>query len=140
MDRLIALSEALAKRYDKHPLFEMVGFNETTFSFPNSGFTLPAYHEQLQRWFEASSKAWKHTQLRLNANFGGSDANMRTLIERTTKWGDVAVGGPDPEIATRTVQANGVFRGERGGGKDLRGVLAWVGEQAGMGLGRKGVC
>ena len=56
MDRLIALSKAMAKRYDKRPLFEMVFFNETTCSFPESGFTLPAYHDQLERWFEASRK------------------------------------------------------------------------------------
>ncbi len=40
MDRLIALSQALAKRYDKHPLFEMVGFKETTLGLPGSGFDL----------------------------------------------------------------------------------------------------
>ena len=72
MDRLIALSQALAKRYDKHPLFEMIGFQETTFGLPGSGFDLAAYHTQLERWFDASRKAWPHTQLRLNANYGGS--------------------------------------------------------------------
>jgi hypothetical protein len=92
MDRLIALSQALAKRYDNHPLFEMVGFDETTFGLPGSGFDLAAYQAQLERWFEASSKVWKHTQLRLNANFSGSDAKMRALIESTTKRGAVAVG------------------------------------------------
>ena len=62
---------------------------------------------------------------------------MRALIERSIKFGDVAVGGPDPEIPTRRVQANVVFRGESGGGRDLRGIVPWVGEQMGLGLGRK---
>ena len=115
MDRLIALSQALAKRYDKHPLFEMVGFNETTWGIPGSGLDRDAYYAQLQRWFDASKKAWAHTQLRLNANYLGPDATMRSLIDYTIKGGGVAVGGPDPEIAGRRVQANHVFRGESGG-------------------------
>ncbi len=139
MDRLIALSQALAKRYDNHPLFEMVGFNETTFGIPGSKFDLQAYHAQLRRWFDASKKVWTHTQLRLTANFGGSDTNLRALIDYCIKGGGVAVGGPDPELPlptiTRGIKANIVYRGERGG-TDLRGVAAWVGEQQGMGLGR----
>jgi len=141
MDRLIALSQALAKRYDNHPLFEMVGFQETTFGLPGSGFNLAAYHAQLNRWFDASKKAWAHTQLRLNANFGGSDATMRALIDHSIIGGVVAIGGPDPELPlpsiTRRIQANQVFRGDTGGGRDLRGVVAWVGEQQGLGLGRR---
>ena len=141
MDRLIALSQALAKRYDRHPLFEMIGFTKPRAAFPRSRFRLcEAYYAQLQRWFDASKKAWDHTQLRLNANYGGSDATMRTLIDNTIKGGDVAVGGPDPEIAARSVQANRRVPGRsRWRKRFARHTLPGWASRQGFGLGRKSV-
>jgi hypothetical protein len=142
MDRLIALSQAYAKRYDQNPLFEMFfGNGETSVAAPpGSGFSVSAYNVQLKRWFDASEKVWTHTQLRLAANYGGSDAQMLDLIKYATANGGVIVGGPDPELPlpniTRTVQANQIFRGAIGG-TDFRGTVPWVGEVQSMGLGTK---
>jgi hypothetical protein len=142
MDRLIALSQAYAQRYDQNPLFEMFfGNGETSVAAPpGSNFTNAAYVVQLKRWFDASEKVWLHTQLRLAANYGGSDAQMLDLITYATANGGVIVGGPDPELPlpniTRTVQANQIFRAAAGG-TDFRGVVPWVGEVQEMGLGTK---
>ncbi len=143
MDRLIALSLAYAQRYDQNPLFEMFfGNGETAVGAPpGSGFNSVAYYTQLKRWFDASEKAWPHTQLRLAANYGGSDAQMLDLMTYATANGGVIIGGPDPELPlpniTRTVQANQVFRAASGGGADFRGRVPWIGEVQSFGLGMR---
>jgi hypothetical protein len=143
MDRLIALSQAYAQRYDSNPLFEMfVGNGETSVAAPaGSGFSSSAYLTQLKRWFDASEKVWLHTQLRLAANYFGSDAQMTSLIAYASANGGVIVGGPDPELplpnVTRTVQSNELFRAAQGSGTDLRGTVPWIGEVQEMGLGVK---
>jgi hypothetical protein len=143
MDRLIALSLAYAKRYDANPLFEMfIGNGETAVGAPpGSGFDQGQYNTQLKRWFDASVPAWSHTQLRLAANFGGSNAQMLDLMTYASANGGVIVGGPDPELPlpniTRTIQANQVFRAAIGGGADFRGKVPWVGEVQSMGLGTR---
>jgi hypothetical protein len=142
MDRLIMLSQAYAQRYDANPLFEMfIGNGETAVAAPpGSNFDAGAYYVQLKRWFDASEKVWAHTQLRLAANYGGSNAQMLDLINYATANGGVIVGGPDPELPlpniTRLVQANQIFQGATGG-PDLRGALPWVGEVQSYGLGTK---
>lgn len=142
MDRLIALSQAYGARYDGNPLLEMFwGNGETAVAAPpGSGFSNAAYAAQLERWFDASIKAWPHTRIRLVANYLGTNDQMLALIKYATASGGVVVGGPDPElplpISTRTIQANRLFRG-LDGGADLRGKVLWVGEVQGMGLGDK---
>jgi len=143
MDRLIALSQAYAQRYDQNPLFEMfMGNGETSVAAPpGSGFSTNAYLTQLKRWFDASEKVWLHTQLRLAANFFGSDAQMSDLMTYASANGGVIIGGPDSElplpVITRTVQSNEIFRGAQGGGRDWRGVVPWLGEEQGAALGAK---
>jgi hypothetical protein len=143
MDRLIALSQAYAQRYDQNPLIEMFwGNGETSVAAPpGTGFTEAAYNTQLERWYDASAKVWTHTQLRLAANWAGSNAQTLSLMSYTTANGGVAVGGPDPELPlpdiTRPVQANEIFRAALGGGPDFRGVVPWVGEVQGLGIGVK---
>jgi len=138
MDRLVALSKALGSRYDKDPNVEMLSLAETTLNPPVSGFSQAAYGVQLQRWYAATKQAWPHTQLRLYANYFGSDTDMTNLISKTTAAAGVAVGGPDPELPlptiTRSIQANRIFRAGSGGGNDLRGQIPWVGEQQEFGL------
>jgi hypothetical protein len=139
MDRLIALSNAYAQRYDQNPLFEMFfGNGETSVSAPaGSGFSQSDYNVQLKRWYDASERVWLHTQLRLAANYDGSDAQTLDLMNYASANGGVIVGGPDPELplpnVTRTVQANQLFRA----GADLRKTVPWIGEVQGMGLGVK---
>jgi hypothetical protein len=143
MDRLIALSQAYAKRYDQNPLFEMfIGNGETSVAAPaGSGFSNAAYITQLKRWFDASGKAWQHTQLRLAANYIGSDAQISDLMSYASANGGVIIGGPDPELPlpnfTRTVQANEIFRAAQGSGPDMRASVPWIGEVQEMGLGTK---
>jgi hypothetical protein len=142
MDRLIALSLAFAQRYDANPLFEMfIGNGETAVGAPpGSGFDQGLYNAQLKRWFDASEPAWSHTQLRLAANFGGSNAQMLDLMNYATANGGVIIGGPDPELPlptiTRTIQTNQIFRGATGGA-DFRGRVPWLGEVQSMGLGMR---
>ena len=115
MDRLIALSQAYAARYDQHPLFEMFGMSETALGVVGNGNSASSYSTQIKRWYAASKAAWVHTQLRQNANYLGSDAQMSDLINTTSLGGGVAVGGPDPEFPlpaaniTRKIQANQIF-------------------------------
>jgi len=143
MDRLIALSQAYAQRYDQNPLFEMFfGNGETSVSAPaGSGFSQSAYNAQLKRWFDASEPVWQHTQLRLAANYDGSDAQTLDLMTYASANGGVIIGGPDPELPlpniTRTVQANQLFRAASGSGTDFRKTFPWLGEVQGMGLGFK---
>jgi hypothetical protein len=119
----------------------MIGLAETALSPPVSGFSQTAYVTQLKRWYIASNQAWPHTQMRLNANYLGSDTQLSDLISAITAKGGVAVGGPDPELPlptiSRTIQANQIFRASRGGGDDHRGQTAWVGEQQAFGLGTR---
>jgi hypothetical protein len=128
MDRLIALSQAFAARYDSHPRFEQFSLGETDLRV---SFSTLAWQTQLKRWFTESKKAWRHTYLRLNANFIGNDAEMRDLITHCVSGGGVTVGGPEPELPrenlTGFVTANRVFRG-LDGGADLRGKVPWTGE------------
>lgn len=140
MDRLIALSQAYAQRYDQNPLVEMFfGNGETAVAVPpGTNFTMPSYAVQLKRWFDASEKVWLHTQLRLAANYFGSDAQMVDLMTYASANGGVIVGGPDPELPlptiTRPVQADELFRASAGG-TDFRGNVPWIGEVQGLGLG-----
>jgi hypothetical protein len=129
MDRLIALSDAFATRYDGHPRFEMFSLGETRLTVP--GAPIPAWLTQLKRWFTESKKSWRHTYLRLNANYISNDAEMRDLITHCVAGGGVTVGGPEPERPsmdlTGFITANRVFRG-LDGGEDLRGTVPWTGE------------
>jgi hypothetical protein len=74
MDRLIALSKAYAARYDNHPNVEYFGYGETVIGGH------PDYVDQLKRLYAASNKVWKHTQLRLAANYAAGNKDMEDLI------------------------------------------------------------
>src|SRR5690606_22896202 len=115
MDRVIALSEAYARRYDEHPNFEMLALSESTVGAPS--VSASAYYGQLKRWHTEAAKVWPHTVMRMQLNFTQGDAPMRDLIEHCSKLGNCAVGGPDPELPlpdiTRGIQANQIFRGDR---------------------------
>lgn len=70
-DRLIALSQAYAARYDANPAFEMLAAAETSVNLTlgTDGYTGEALGTELVRFYDASRKAWPSTALRLNANF-----------------------------------------------------------------------
>jgi hypothetical protein len=128
MDRLIALSRALGKRYDSNRHFEMYQIDETSVAVPlgEQGYTIDAYSVQLKRFISAARSDWPHTMLRVQTNYFGSDKQMLDLIQYCATY-SVAVGGPDV-IPNQTIQANSIYNGDRGGGKDLRGKLPFIAE------------
>lgn len=128
MDRVIALSKAMAKRYDGNPNFEMYQTEETAVAVTpgTDGFSIPTYATQLKRLIDASAPVWDKTVLRLSANFFGNDQTMADMISYCAARG-VAIGGPDV-IPNQTIQANRVFAGVSGGGRDYRGYIPWIAE------------
>lgn len=133
MDRLIALSKALAARYDGHPNFEMYQVEETSVAVTRGldGYSIDALGTQIKRLVSASRGAWRQTIVRLPANFFGSDAQMTDLIRYCAMYG-VALGGPDI-IPTESIQADRLYMGA--GGIDYRGVLPWISEVQSPSLG-----
>jgi hypothetical protein len=141
MDRLVALSKAYAARYNTNSRVAMFGLGETALG-SETGADLTAFYSQLKRWFVEGKKVWTRTPLRLAANYTRTDGDMLDLFSHVTTDvvpGGATIGGPDPELplptVERTVQANRLFRGEPPATQDLRGVVPWVGEVQGMGLG-----
>jgi hypothetical protein len=133
MDRLIALSKALAARYNAHPNFEMYQVEETSIAVTQGvdGYSLVNYGTQIKRLLAASRPAWSQTIVRLPTNFYGNDTQMADLLNYSNTY-NVAVGGPDV-IPTEFIQADRVFMG--GAGKDYRGTMAWVSEVQSPSLG-----
>lgn len=136
-DRLIALSQAYAARYDANPAFEMLAAAETSVNLTlgTDGYTGEALGTELVRFYDASRKAWPSTALRLNANFfpGGNSA-MGALLGEMVQRG-VAIGPPDV-VPSEVCDANFVFCGG-GGSPDHRGVVPFVAEVQSPELGGK---
>jgi hypothetical protein len=140
MDRLIALSNAYAARYDGNPYFEMLSIGESAVP-PFPSFWPTGYNTQVMRFHSSVAQAWPHTLNRMNLNFTLGDSTMKDFFELCLSLKNCVVGGPDPEIPlpniTRQIQANEIFRGAQCSGctaRDYRGALAWVGEQEWLGL------
>jgi hypothetical protein len=141
MDRLIALSNAYAARYDGNPYFEMLSIGES--AVPNwPTLSLSGMYDQIKRFYTAVAAAWPHTMGRMVLNYTNSDPSMKDLIDTCFSLSNCVVGGPDPELPAtgtilRGIQANEIFRGVSCSGctpRDYRGVMAWVGEQQYLGL------
>lgn len=128
-DRLIALSKALAARYDSHPNFEMYQMEETAVAVPigKDGYTIDGHGREIRRLIAESKSAWKQTLLRLPANFFGSDTQMQELLAYCAANG-IAVGGPDI-IPNQTIQANRLYD------RYFKGRLIWVAEVQSPSLG-----
>jgi hypothetical protein len=144
MDRLIAMTKAIAGKFNTDDRFEMLSLGESTHGalVPNN-IPFQDYYNQLVRWFTENKAVWTRTILRLNANYIRNQGWMRNLITTVVnapQAGGIGVGGPDPELPlptpSRLIEANQVFRG-LDGGTDLRGAVPWVGEVQAMGLGVK---
>lgn len=121
-DRLIALSKALAARYDPHPNFEMYQTEETAVGVKigQDGYSYPNHATQIKRLMQESRKAWARTQVRLSANFFGTDSQMLDILRFCDEY-DVAVGGPDV-IPNQTIQANRLHE------QYFKGKVVWVSE------------
>jgi len=93
MDRLIALSQAYAQRYDSNPLFEMfVAMARLRWPRPLAAVQLVCLSHATQAMVRRQRESLAHTQLRLAANYFGSDAQMTSLIAYASANGGVIVG------------------------------------------------
>jgi hypothetical protein len=86
MDRLIALNNALAARYDANPDVEQLIMTETANAHTNTG--------QFDRLVQAMGTAWKQTGTVLYANWVDTTEDSRRLAALRLKYG-VGFGGPD---------------------------------------------
>jgi hypothetical protein len=127
MDRLIALTQALAQRYDSSPYVEGISTSETAISFSSdypapSTFSTAALLTQLQRYVVASRLAWFHSNVFIETNFLGSNSQMQELINASVT-AQAVVGGPDvvPESPS---QSDKIVQGAAGTGTDYRGTVA----------------
>jgi hypothetical protein len=141
MDRLIAMSDAYAQRYDMHPYFEMLNLIGETSTPPFTGNSDNAFRTQVKRWYAEAAEAWPHTVTRIGVNYTHSndDPAMKDLLDHCASLPNCAVGGPDPEIGLPyPIQAQRVYSGVQCNGctsHDYRGgELAWVGEVQEHGL------
>lgn len=96
MDRLIALNQALAKRFDKEPYFEGITIGETTPGFGSqtwpSDYSRAELAKQLKRLMTAARSAWQRTNLFVYTNYLVGEIDG--LIAHASDTG-CGVGGPD---------------------------------------------
>jgi hypothetical protein len=124
MDRLIALSRALAARYDGKPNFEGVILAETATSQVADGYTAGAFIGQLKRGVSEMVKAWPRTNVIVFNNFiqGSTEAQFVDFV-KFLRENRATMGGPDtlppPNDGTRGEK---IYRGEIGG-TDHRGHM-----------------
>lgn len=101
MDRMIALSAAMAEEFDDEPLFEALRFEEITPSLSPGGagvpsdFTVSAMIAQWKRLATASRQHWKRTNVFFNTNTLGGVSGPLQIIEHAYQVGGIGVGGPD---------------------------------------------
>jgi hypothetical protein len=127
MDRLIALHQALAARYDAEPLVEGLSTSETAIGFSSeypapSTFSTGALLEQLERLIAASRSAWSHSNVFADTNYLGHDAQMEAFIVYCLSQ-QAVIGGPDV-VPDRALQSDQIMRGELGAAMDYRGAVA----------------
>ena len=140
MDRYIALIQAMAQRYDSNPYVEGISSSESAIGF-SAAYPAPATFSngalvtQLQRYTAAARLAWAHSNIFIETNYLGSDANMQALID-TAVGKQAVVGGPDV-IPERTIQSDEIVRGAAGTGTDYRGTVAIKSEVQYPELGQK---
>ena len=119
MDRLIALNQALAKRFDTEPSFEGVWLTDETFGgfkAPPPGYSRAALAAQIKRQMTAARDAWPHTNIFVGTN--GLVGEIQGIIQHAyeTKCG---VGGPDV-LVNRRKEGDLIIQGIVGG-VDYRG-------------------
>jgi hypothetical protein len=140
MDRLIALYQALAARYDADPLIEGISTSETAIGFSDA-YPAPATYstgallEQLERLIAASRIAWAHSNVFAETNFLGSNTQMEAFIVYCANHKAV-IGGPDV-VPGRDLQSDQIMRGELGAARDYRGIVAIKAEVQTSSLGER---
>jgi hypothetical protein len=125
MDRLIAVYQAMGRRYDNEPYFEGIRTGETTLGFGKSapaGYSHAALENQYERLARSARAAMPRTSLFFSTNYLGNNAVMGELIQSFVGPG-VAVGGPNVMPYNMT-QGQRVWTGQFGA--DFRGLLPIV--------------
>ncbi len=138
MDRLIALNQALAARYDAEPLVEGISTSETAIGFNTdnpapASFSAAALLEQLERLIAASRSAWSHSNVFAETNWLGKNPQMEAFIAYCAEH-QAVIGGPDVAPGT-ALQSEQIMRGELGATKDYRGIVAIKAEVQNSSLG-----
>jgi hypothetical protein len=137
MDRMIALYQALAARYDTDPNVEGISSEETAVGFAAPTAPTPADYsaagllQQYQRLATASRAAWAHSNVFIQTNFLGNNTQMESLV-KTLVANQAFMGGPDINppswVAAKGLsQAEQVLQGIAGNGDsgtDYRGIVA----------------
>jgi hypothetical protein len=122
MDPLIAVFQALGKRYDGNDTVEQIIITEP--STPYAEQNKDQFHEQFKRLIPAVAKAWPHTGVVFYMNWY---PYSRDLFVNYMLPNGVGVGGPDIIPAYRPVQDDGssVLQGLGGdkGTTDYRGRI-----------------
>jgi hypothetical protein len=127
MDRLIALHQALAARYDSDPNVEGISTDETAIGF-GGAYKAPSSYSgdtlltQLERYIAANRSAWSHSNVFAENNYLGSNSQMEEFI-KFCQANRAIIGGPDV-VPGRALQADQIMRGELGSGTDYRGTIA----------------
>lgn len=101
-DRLIALIQAYAQRYNSHPRLEVVGLEETTTTVP-SGITSTTWIDNYKAILTAAAQSWTQTLFRNCENGQTGDQSLtRSVYEHVATLnsagiGCIICGGPDHE-------------------------------------------
>ncbi|MCZ8129688.1 MAG: hypothetical protein O9284_00085 [Steroidobacteraceae bacterium] len=126
MDRLIALYEALGKRYDGEVYVEGITTEETSIGFSPGGsapssYNRPALAAQLKRLVTGARRAWPNSNVFVYTNF--LTGEIEGIIEHVAAE-RAAPGGPDVlPPPHRGAEGDRIIQGLVGG-TDYRGKLA----------------
>jgi hypothetical protein len=117
MDRLIALSSALAARFDNEPYFEGITLAETAASvdlkYSPGDFSRPALASQLKRLMTSARDQWNRTNVFLYTNYLVGELDDVLSHAYDTRCG---VGGPDVTPRAPSAGARSIM-GKDGGRK-----------------------
>ena len=124
MDRLVAVYDALGRRYDAMPNFEGVIVAETAFGGLPEGYTATAWIEQLKRAIPTIVSAWPKTNVIVFNNFiQASTTEQFVDFVSFLHSSRVSIGGPDvlppPHAGSKGER---IYRGEIDG-LDRRGKM-----------------
>jgi chitodextrinase len=149
MDRLIALAQAIASRYDTDSKFEGIIFQGES-SLPEAtlqgDYSESSWLTQYQRMVQAGPAAFAHTNFWMGLNFGFSNLNSFATILATMNQNRCGMTAPDVYISSsdNTANADRALRGLQwngtawvAGGTDYRGLINVAHDWQGPELGGK---
>lgn len=128
MDRLIALYQALAARYDTNPYFEGIATAETSIGTTSPDWSSTAWLTQAKRLVVAAEAAWTHTNVFVgyNGGFNGDAAKIEFMQHLVAHR--MVLSNPDMDVSSFLLGNGGgaalrIYVGTTGG-VDYRGQIA----------------